>query len=59
MTTFLVRIRKDGTILIPKEVGWGAGEMLEITDTSNSGSWLCIINIKRNFERLKAENEGR
>ena len=58
MTTFMVRIRKDGTVLIPKEAGWNPGEMLELTDWGQGGS-VAMLNIKRNFERLKAENEGR
>ena len=57
MASYMVRIRKDGTILIPREVGWKAGEMLELTDFALGGS-TCLINIKRNFERVKAEREG-
>ena len=34
---WLIRIRKDGTIQLPRELGWEPGNMLEVSATGFDG----------------------
>jgi len=42
---FIVRIRKDGTILLPKELGWQPGNRLEIMQHGFDGV-ISLLHIR-------------
>jgi hypothetical protein len=45
---FLVRIRKDGTILLPKELGWQPGTMTEIRGYGFDGV-ISLMHIRNQY----------
>ena len=58
MSVHWVRVRKDGTIKLPKECGWKHGDMIEVTRLGFE-TITYMIHIKNNHERLAAEERGR
>ena len=55
---FIVTIRKDGTILLPKELGWKSGNRLEIRGYGFDGV-ISLMHIRNqhivNQRQAKAE----
>lgn len=55
---FLIRIRKDGTILLPHDLKWEPGQMVEV-DTYGFEGKVFILHLSNQFlvNRMKAEAE--
>ena len=55
---FLVRIRKDGTILLPHDLKWEPGQMLEVDEYGFEGK-LFLLHISNSIlvNKAKAEKE--
>lgn len=56
---FLIRIRKDGTILLPRDLKWKPGQTLEVDEYGFEGKFF-LLHISNSFivNKLKAEAEA-
>ena len=56
---FLIRIRKDGTILLPRDLKWEPGQMLEVDEYGFAGK-LFLLHISNSIlvNKAKAEIEA-
>ena len=56
---FLVRIRKDGTIKLPKELEWNPGTLLSLEGYGFEGSYFLVhLRNSQTRNRRLAEIEG-
>ena len=57
---FFIKIRKDGTILLPREWNWNPGDMLELKGYGFTGRVIVSHLINESFFRKKiAELESK